>query len=409
MPKVGRYTNAAMTLDWAPDELPADCSVESVALPTPDRVATSGLIYRPRTRPLALVALCHPRVDFTRHYLVPPLLRAGFAVWTQRTRTVNNDVTTIHEQLLIDLAVAHVELQRRGFERIFLLGNSGGASLYCLYLQQSVLAPEERLTDAPSGLPVDLTLPMPHAAGLVLLAPHAGQGRLLLHCIDPAVADEDDPSSVIPELDMFSAANGFREPPESSSYDQDFLARYRGAQRDRVMRIDERMRGVLAEKAELRRRGKNGDERARRLARAPSFVTVHRTDADPRTVDLELDPSGRDYGSIFGRRPDITNFGAIGFGRLTTPHAWLSTWSGITSRAALDVTAPDISVPTLVVSYDADNSVFPSDISAVHDALGSSDKEVVGVDADHYGFRPGSEERSPEAARRITEWLTSRL
>ena len=70
----------------------------------------------------------HPRVDFTRHYLVPQLLRAGYAVWTQRSRTVGNDLTTVHEQLLIDVATAQVALEDRGFNRIFFVGNSGGAS-----------------------------------------------------------------------------------------------------------------------------------------------------------------------------------------------------------------------------------------------------------------------------------------
>jgi hypothetical protein len=308
VPKIGRYTNPAMTLDWAPDELPSKASVESIALATPDRAATSGLLYRPSRHPRALVALCHPRVDFTRHYLIPPLLCGGFAVWAQRTRTVNNDATTVHEQLLIDIATAHAELERMGFERIYVVGNSGGASLYAFYLQQSLLAAEDRLTTSPSGAPVDLTLHMPVPAGLVLLAPHPGQGELLLHCIDPSVADEDDAGSVVPEVDMFAESNGFRKPPGVSRYDQAFLARYREAQRERVLRIDERMRTIVAERAELRARGRQGDEQARRLALAPTFVTVHRTDADPRTVDLTLDPSDRDYGSIFGRRPDVTHF-----------------------------------------------------------------------------------------------------
>ena len=49
----------------------------------------------------------------------------------------------------------------------------------------------------------------PIADGAVFLAPHPGQGRLLLACIDPSVADEADPLSVVPELDPFNAANGF--------------------------------------------------------------------------------------------------------------------------------------------------------------------------------------------------------
>jgi hypothetical protein len=405
MTRVGRYANPATTLDMWPDELPPGTTTEAVALATPDRSATTGTLYTPAARPRSLVAVMHPRVDFTRHYLIPPLLRAGHAVWAQRSRNVGNDLTTVHEQLLIDMATAHVELERRGFERIHVLGNSGGASLYCLYLQQAALAPEDRVVAAPSGLPCDLTIDMPMPAGLILLAPHPGQGDLLLHCIDPAVADEDDPASVVPALDLFDPANGFRPPQESSSYDEEFLARYRDAQGERVLRIDVRMRELLAEQALCRERGREGDTKARRRALAGTFVTVHRTDADPRTVDLSLDPSDRDYGSIFGRRPDVTNFGAVGFARLTTPHAWLSTWSGKSSRAALRLTAPDIDLPTLLVAYSADNSVFPGDVRSIQEALASEDIERIDVVGDHYGFAPGGERRLPDAADAITAWL----
>jgi pimeloyl-ACP methyl ester carboxylesterase len=167
------------------------------------------------------------------------------------------------------------------------------------------------------------------------------------------------------------------------------------------------MRAILDEKAELRARGREGDVSARRAALAPAFVTVHRTDADPRTVDLSIDPSKRDYGSIFGRRPDVTNFGAVGFGRLTTPDAWLSTWSGLSSRAALRLTAPEIEVPTLIVNYTADNSVFPSDVTAIEAALATEDRSRVDVDADHYGFAAGTETRVAAAAETISEWLST--
>jgi hypothetical protein len=405
--RVGRYRNAAMTLNWLPDAPPADASVEPITLATPDRAATSGLLYRPAQRPHGVVALCHPRVDCTSHYLIPPLLRAGYAVWAQRTRTTNNDLTAVHEHLLLDLAVAHIELEARELGPLFLIGNSGGASLYCFYVQQARLPATERLTDAPSGLPVDLTCDMPVPAGLILLAPHPGQGELLLNCIDPSVAEEGDALSVTPELDLFDAANGFRPAPQSSTYDDAFLTRYRAAQRARVERIDAHARTVIEHRAAARRRSREGDEDARRAALAPHFITVARTDADPRTVDLSLDPSQRDYGSIFGRRPDTTNYGSAGFGRLTTPDAWLSTWSGISSRASIHRTGPGVDVPSLVITYTADNSVFPSDGRAIHHALGAADKTLLDVEGDHYGFAPGTEERTGgrAAAAHIVAWL----
>jgi hypothetical protein len=411
MSRVGRYANAAMNLDWAPDTLPGEASIEPVTLPTPDRAATTGVLYRPASRARAVVSLIHPRVDMTSHYLIPPLVRAGFAVWAQRSRSVNNDLTAVHEQLLIDIAVASQWLSERALEPIYLLGNSGGASLYCFYIQQASREPKRRVTEAPSGLRVDLSLPMPKPAGLILLAPHKGQGDLLMDCIDPSVTNEDDPVSVDPALDPFDTRNGFREPPQSAEYSPAFLEAYRAGQRERVERIDAYARRIVGERRAMRQQAKGGNDiKARRHAIAPAFITVYRTDADPRSVDLSLDPSERDYGSVFGRRPDVTNYGPVGFGRLTTPDAWLSTWSGLSSRAAIRHTGPEIDVAALVISYAADNSVYPSDVATIHESLGSADKVLTKVRGDHYGYAPGTEDRSGgrRAAELVAEWLSGR-
>ena len=65
--------------------------------------------------------------------------------------------------------------------------------------------------------------------------------------------------------------------------------------------------------------GRSAAARPRTGARsiATDFLFVYRTDADPRCVDLSLDPSERDYGSLWGLRPDWINYGgsASGGGR----------------------------------------------------------------------------------------------
>ena len=133
---------------------------------------------------------------------------------------------------------------------------------------------------------------------------------------------------------------------------------------------------------------------------------VHRTDADPRCVDLSLDPSDRDYGSIFGRRPDWTNYGPVGFGRVVTPEAWLSTWSGLASRPELGRSGPGIDLPSLVVAYTGDNSIFPADQERIASSL-SREPRPVALPGDHYGFPVGPDgERGREAAAAaIADWL----
>ncbi len=58
---------------------------------------------------------------FTHHPLVPLLLQAGTAAWTQHARSVNNDLTVIHEQALLDAAADLVFLREHGFSSIVTL------------------------------------------------------------------------------------------------------------------------------------------------------------------------------------------------------------------------------------------------------------------------------------------------
>jgi len=177
-------------------------------------------------------------------------------------------------------------------------------------------------------------------------------------------------------------------------------------------RIDELARTMIAGRRSARERMKRNpnDTTETRRATAVPFFTVYRTEADPRYVDLSLDPSDRDYGSLFGRRPDVINYGPFGFARVVTPEAWLSTWSALTSRASIPANGPAIRLPALVVSYSADNAVFPSDTREIHDALASSDKSFAEVRGDHYGHPvAGTKEWGRDAALgTIVDWLRAR-
>ncbi|ALE74307.1 alpha/beta hydrolase family protein [Pseudonocardia sp. EC080610-09] len=360
-----------------------------------------------------VVCLMHPRQDVTHHPLVPLLLRAGAAVWTQHPRSVNNDLNLVHEQALLDVAAGQVFLRESGFDTVVTLGHSGGGTLFAYYLEQAALAPADRIATTPGGRPTTLAeADMPVADGAVFLAPHPGQGKLLLACIDPSVADESDPLSVVGELDPWDPANGFAEPPESSSYPAEFLERYRTAQRERVARIDAVAREALARTAEARATSRRtGSAADRRRSLAPTIMTIFRTDADPRTVDLSLDPSDRPYGSLFGRRPDLIDYGQVGFGRISTPEAWLSTWSGLSSNAGFVRCAPGVTVPTLFVELTGDQAAFPADSADMIAALGAGDLTTARVRGLHFGaaIAPGEPTGNELAATEITEWLGKRF
>ncbi|GAA4832652.1 hypothetical protein GCM10023201_20810 [Actinomycetospora corticicola] len=399
----GRYVAA--------DERPAVTTTIVHELTTADGASVRGVLATvPGAR--TVVVLMHPRQDVTHHPLVPPLLQAGAAVWTQHTRSVNNDLTLVHEQALLDVAAGLAFLRDRGFESVVTLGHSGGGTLFAFYAEQAGLAGADRIATTPGGRPTKLgEALLPPVDAAVFLAPHPGQGRLLLGCIDPSVADEADPLAAVPDLDPFDPRNGFAEPPTSSSYPSEFLERFRAAQRDRVARIDARAHAALARAAEARAVHKRtGAPADRRRALAPEIITVFRTDADPRCVDLSLDPSDRPYGSLFGSRPDLINYGQVGFCRLTTPEAWLSTWSGLSSNADFVRCAPGVQAPTLFVELTGDQAAFPEDSQRMVAALGASDLTHVSVRGTHFGGAIGPDEPTGNelAARQIVDWLAQR-
>ncbi len=137
---------------------------------------------------------------------------------------------------------------------------------------------------------------------------------------------------------------------------------------------------------------------------------MFRTDADPRTVDLSIDPSERPYGSLFGKRPDLIDYGQVGFGRLTTPEAWLSTWSGLSSNAGFVRCAPGVTVPTLFVELSGDQAAFPADSRCMIDALGATDLTTATVRGLHFGaaIAAGEPTGNELAAAEIVDWLGKR-
>ncbi|MGD1327660.1 alpha/beta hydrolase [Pandoraea pnomenusa] len=419
-------TAGFLNTDWNPRDLPLGATTRNVVLRTADGAATSGALYAAGASD-TVVCIMHPREFMACHYLIPDIVGAGYAAWTQAPRAVGNDMRLEHELALFDVAAAMRFLRDAGFRRIALLGNSGGSGLYALYVQQSGLAPEARIERTPGGRPTRLAaLDMPVVDGVVFVAPHPGQGALLQSCIDPSVTDEHDALSVDPTLDPFDGANGYvarradadasvPSTPLSTSpstrYAPDFVERYRAAQTARVARIDAMARDLIAARQaareRLRRDGANAAAHVRRLAAHTPLMTVWRTDADLRCFDLSLDPSDRRFGSLWGSDPFASNYGSVGFGRVCSPEAWLSTWSGLSSNALLSKTASAIVQPTLLIEYTGDQACFPSVIADIHASLGASHKTHRRVRGDHHGraLAPGEEAGRYVAGRLLQDWL----
>ncbi|WP_331752532.1 hypothetical protein [Streptomyces chartreusis] len=379
---------------------------------TSDRAQVSGVLRRP-SGARTVVTLMHPRQDVTYHALVPYLLASDIAVWTQGSRSPNNDLNLLHEHAILDFAAGQALLRELDFDAVVTIGHSGGGTLSAFYIEQASLPSAQRLDHAPSGRPVALAdADMPVPDGFVALAPHPGQGALLQRVIDPSVVDETDPCSRDRALDAFEPANGFVDAPESAHYEPEFVAAYRNAQRARVRRIDEVAAELVAQRRGADERFRTSkDATHRRAALAPALITVHRTDADLRNVDLTLDPNKRPYGSLFGRRPDLTNYGLVGFGRLATAEAWMSTWSATTTNADFVRCAAGISVPTLLLEFTGDQASFPSDITRFAAAIQAQDLTVDAVDGTHFGdrLREGEPTGNELASMRIVRWICDRF
>lgn len=397
--------------NWDPRLMERPYKMVPYALMTGDGQKTLGFLFTATGNETTVVSIMHPREMAVTHYLVPFILDAGCACWVQAPRSIGNDLRLEHEIALFDVAAGVTQLRTLGYKNIVLLGNSGGAGLYAFYNQQSLAAPEARIAKTPGGRPTKLAeLSMPRVDGIIFVSPHPGQGKLLMSGLDPSVVDEDDPMQVDASLDPFSPANGFDPATGKAKYAQDFIVRYRAAQIERVKRIDQRARDMLATKRNARNSLKDAPSlETKRIASFAPIFQVWRTDADLRSWDISIDPSDRKTGSLWGRDPFVSNWGSVGFARVVTPESWLSTWSGLSSNASLEKCAGAIEQPTLLLEYTGDQCTFPGDFEEIYNQIGAVNKTRVSVQGNHHGMalKDGAESGRVLAGRSIADWLSN--
>ena len=378
----------------AEDDPGVELRRESIRIVTPDLALVRGVLWRPPVgvpEKKTAVILSHPRGDFSVHYACPLLAAAGYATFGFGTRYQNNDTDCLHEACVTDVKAAADEMRRRGYERVVLLGNSGGGSLMALAQKE-------------------------HACGdgFVAIAAHPGEGVFMGHVIDPSVADEGDPFSAIAELDMYDPDNGWKPWPNPVEYDRDWLARYRTAQLERIARIDAIAKASIAEADDARARGGTIDRAAdpagwrelRRRGVFTKYLVIYRTLADPAYLDLSIDPDQRKLGSLFAfPDPFEANYGRGGLARTMTARGWLSTWSALSSHAKLADTMAFVTVPTFIVHPTADTEIRVREAVEIRNAAGAQDVtylEMVG--ALHY--LEGSRKEAMDA---MVEWLNRRF
>ena len=304
--------------------------------------------HRARDKSDTAVVVIHPSSNFMGHYALQSLADNGVDAIGMTTRYIGNEATLLLEDCVLDIGSVVRHLRTEGYRRVVLIGNSGGGGLVALYQEQ---AEHPSITTTPAGGGPDLTqADLPPADGLILLMAHPGRNIVLTEKLDPAIRDENDPLDRDPALDMFNPENG---PPYSPA----FLVRYRAAQVARNERIT---LWALAKLAELKERtgGKVNDL---------PFV-VHGTMADPRNLDLSLDPSDRTATTQWGE-PYVANLIPGSIGHFTTLRSWLSQWSQRLSHGFGPDRLRGVSVPVHVIYGTADPGCYPGYAQMLFDAV----------------------------------------
>lgn len=345
-----------------------------------------GAWIRPAGTRKAAAIVMHPASNFMGHYLIAPLAARGVACMGLNSRYAGNDTLLLMERVLQDLGAGVQFLRAQGYDKVVLVGNSGGAALSAFYQAQ---AEQLTITHMPDGDPAGLSpQDLPPVQGLALCAAHEGRSTLMRQWIDPSLTDEHDGLSVDPPLDMYDARNG---PP----YGHGFLERFRNAQQQRYERIDQWVGQRLQH---LRAQAAPGSPR-------DEVFVVHRTHADPRFLDLSLDPNDRAVGSVWGAGATgarAVNYAASQMGRVSSLTAWLSQWSP-RSRAEGPANLARTTVPTLLCTYTADQSTFPSTRAAWLAAGGDRIRNVDIAGGNHY--LAGQPERVEEVSEVIADWI----
>jgi pimeloyl-ACP methyl ester carboxylesterase len=345
-----------------------------------------GAWMQPAGARRAAAIVMHPTSNFMGHYLIAPLAARGVACMGLNSRYAGNDTLLLMERVLQDLGAGVQFLRAQGYDKVVLVGNSGGASLSAFYQAQA-----EKLTieDMPDGDPAHLAPgDLPPVQGLALCAAHEGRSTLMRNWIDPSLTDEHDGLSCDPALDMYDPRNA---PP----YSHAFLERFRNAQQARYERIEQWVGERLAH---LRRQTAPGSPR-------DEVFVVHRTHADPRFLDLSIDANDRPVGSVWGAGATgarAVNYAASQMGRITSLTAWLSQWSG-RSRADGPANLARTSVPALLCTYTGDQSTFASTRAAWLAAGGERIRNIDIAGGNHY--LAGQPQRVEQVADAMAEWI----
>lgn len=335
-----------------------------------------------RMRADTAVVVVHPSSNFLGHYALEAWAGRGVDAVAMTTRYIGNDSVLLLENCVLDIAAVIGKLRLEGYEKVVLVGNSGGGGLIALYQEQ---ARKPTITSSPGGAGPDLTQSdLPPADALVTLMAHPGRANLLVEMLDPAIRDESDPFDRDPSLDLFADD---RVPPFAPTW----LAMYRKAQVERNHRITDLAEAQISRLAE---------RSGRTVMDAP--MVVHATCADPRNLDLGIDPSDREPGTLWGE-PAVANLIPTTLGHFTSLQSWLSQWSLRTSHGDGPTRMRSVEVPVHVIYGTADQACFPEHARQLYDGVMHDRKRFTAIEGGKH-YLNGQPELTKQMAEILVDW-----
>src|ERR1700689_2637045 len=102
MIRISRYDKPGVVGQAGFDHLPDGTHTELRYFFGHDNGEWRGILYT-RGGERTAVVVTHPRASNAFLYMIPFLLEGGCAVFVQESRYLNNDMTCIHEVLLVDI------------------------------------------------------------------------------------------------------------------------------------------------------------------------------------------------------------------------------------------------------------------------------------------------------------------
>jgi pimeloyl-ACP methyl ester carboxylesterase len=344
------------------------------------------------TQPRVAVMFCHPTANFLGHYALEGLAQRGFGAVGFTTRYVGNDTSLIMENCLLDMGTMLEHLYGRGYEKVVLVGNSGGASIVPYYQAQAC---KPTITNPPGGGPDLTTAGLRPVDGIVFLNAHPSRARLNIEWLDPAITDELKPFERDPKLDMYALEN-------PAPYTVEFIANYRAAQLARNRRISSWAEAQLAQL-------QSADQKVVTQGLDDLAFVVHGTAADLRFLDGNIDPSDREIGVTLWGAPRVANYMPAGISRVTTCRSWLNQWSlDHTNGDSLRWLA-EIDVPILIELGTADPTVMPAMAQQMFDASVASPKRDLHFIKGGTHYFEGQPHLLKEALDVMAEWITTNV